>query len=396
MKLTKRLAILYLALVLVSLLAVPSLAQENITLPATIPAFNQAYSNANGYWGECEMGTNGCPDSIATAGCLITAFSMVLGYYDVNLFIPREASCTATARTGMDPGILNDWLKTHDGYGKCGSDIGSCCLEWTHLPPQVSTTQYVNRSENGIASTAGRVIDESLRQGYPVICGVNWGSYCHGSTTQTEDCHWVVITGKKGETYTIIDPYNRNKDDAAGVRTTLDHGTFGSYTIDRYVVVKGTVPSSRLSSVRLSLSLSRIGLTQATSLTIAGADPNAQMLLYVRVTDPHGNVKYVYYRSAGDVNLSHAREKRSFYPAARSFSNGTFMLYKASTAGEEPGTWTWEVWAEDPQNPGATYGYNITAYTIRSSPAQAARGIAIALVLAIFIASLIYVSILLR
>ena len=72
------------------------------------------------------------------------------------------------------------------------------------------------------------------------------------------------------------------------------------------------------------------------------------------------------------------------------------MLYKASTAGEEPGTWTWEVWAEDPQNPGATYGYNITAYTIRSSPAQAARGIAIALVLAIFIASLIYVSILLR
>jgi hypothetical protein len=72
------------------------------------------------------------------------------------------------------------------------------------------------------------------------------------------------------------------------------------------------------------------------------------------------------------------------------------VLNRQTTAGEEPGTWTWEVWAEESARPGEPHGYEIAAYTIRSSGAQAGSGIAIALVLAIFIAGLIYVSILLR
>ena len=394
-------AVLLAAITFVALLVGPVWAQGKISLTASVPTFNQAYRGANGYWGDCSMGTNGCPDSIDGAGCLITSFAMVLGYYNVTLSIPRDSSCTGTARTGMNPGILNDWLKTHGGYGKCGNDIGSCCLEWTHLPSQISVTQYVNRSESGVDSTAERIIDQSLRQGYPVICGVNWGGYCHGSTTQSEDCHWVVITGKVGSTYTIIDPYNPDTTNPAGVRTTLDDGTFGAYTIDRYVVVAGNVPSAKLADLHLALSFSPRGLTvpgatQERFLTITGAEPNTQLLLYVRVIDPHGNATYAYYGSGTDASLRYARDKRSLYQTPRPFSNGTFVLNRGPTKGEDAGTWTWEVWGEDPARPGNTYGYEIAAYTISSSGAQVQTGIALVLSLAIFVAGLLYVSILLR
>ena len=387
------------AFTILLLFVVPAL--SDITLPAPVPAYNQAYRGASGYWGECSMGTNGCGDTIATDGCLITAFSMVLGYYNVDLSIPRASSCTDTARTGMDPGILNDWLKTHGGYGKCGNDVGSCCLEWTHLPPQISTTIYVNHSEHGVDSTAARTNDRSLSQGNPVICGVHWGSHCHGSTTQTEDCHWVVITGKKGSTYTIIDPYNRDTSDPAGVSTTLDHGTFGAYTIDRYVVVSGVVPSPRFEALRLSLSFSPGGLTesgtmQVRSLTISGTDHVAKLLLYIRVIDPHGSVSYAYYTSEAGGKLHYTRDKHSLYPTPRSFTNGTFVVDKETTAGEKAGTWTWEVWAEDPAQPGKPYGYDIAAYTIGPAIAQTQVGIVVALGLAVAIIGLIYVSILLR
>ena len=401
MRLNKRLAILLVAITLALFPFNLVSAQEDISLPATVSAFNQEYQGPNGYWGNCGLGTNGCPDKISTTGCLITAFAMVLDYYNVSLFIPRESSCTNTARTGMDPGILNDWLKTHGGYGRCGSDTGSCCLEWTNLPPQVSVTKHVNRSDRGLDSTAQRMIDQSLLQGYPVIGGVHWDSYCHGATTQTEDCHWVVITGKKDSIYTIIDPYNSDTTDPSGVRTTLDHGTFGAYTIDRFVVVKGIVPSSPLANLFLSLSFSprgniKAGVSQVRSLAMTGAEPGTPILLYARVIDPHGDVSYAYYRSQAETKLHYSREKRSFYPTPRAFSNGTILLNKESTASEDAGTWTWEVWAEDPQDPGTPHGYDIAAYTISSSGAQAQTGIAIALALAIFIASLIYVSILLR
>ena len=211
----------------------------------------------------------------------------------------------------------------------------------------------------------------------------------------------MVITGKKDSTYTIIDPYNRDTTDPAGVRTTLDHGTFGAYTIDRYVVVKGIVPSARLSNLRLALSfspstLSEPGVTQVRSLSIMGAEPGTQLSLYVRVIDPNGDVSYAYYRTTTDTKLHYTHEKRSLYPTPRSFSNGTLVLNKSTTSGEDAGTWTWEVWAEDPQSPGRPYGYDVAAYTVSSQTQQTGSGIAIALALAVFIVGLIYVSTLLR
>jgi hypothetical protein len=50
----------------------------------------------------------------------------------------------------------------------------------------------------------------------------------------------VVLTGKAGATYTIVDPYNPDTTSPTGLRTTLDKGSRGNYIIDRFVVVSRT------------------------------------------------------------------------------------------------------------------------------------------------------------
>jgi hypothetical protein len=87
---------------------------------------------------------------------------------------------------------------------------------------------------------AAVIIDHALRQGNPIIAGVHWSSACRSGSSQTEDCHWVVLTGKVGATYTIVDPYNADTTSPTGLRTTLDKGSRGNYVIDRFVVVSRT------------------------------------------------------------------------------------------------------------------------------------------------------------
>lgn len=397
----RRAAYLLLVATFIPFLVVPATAQqENISL--SVPAFNQAYVNAAGYWGNCPMGTNGCTDVVASAGCLITSFAMVLDYYGVELSVPAASSCTGATQKGMDPGILNDWLKTHGGYGQCGDGSGACCLEWTNLPPQISITTYVNRNERGLAADARLIIDRSLRNGHPIICGVHWGNHCHGTTGQTEDCHWVVVTGKTSATYTIIDPYNSDTAASTGVKTTLDHGVFGSYTIDRYVIVSGPVPAVPQSDLRISLSFSpdgvvQAGQTQVRSLTVQGSDGATPLFLYTRVIDPNGNVRYAYHTSTSGGTLHYSRSKRSLYPAAQPLSDGTFIWGEEPVSQSEAGTWTWEAWAEDPSYPGRPLGYEIAAYTISTEPASSTTaGILIAIALTLIITGAVYASILLR
>ncbi len=224
----------------------PSLAlAEAILLPRTVPSFNQNYTDGSGAWGDCPLGTAGCPDQVCTAGCLVTAFSSVLSYYEIDVSVPSRFSCTGRARSGMDPGILNDWLRANRGFGHCAQDpVGDCCLAWDRLPGAVELTFYSNRSEDGLNPVASIVIDHALREGLPVVAGVHWGASCRAGSEQTEDCHWVVLTGKAGDTYTIVDPINPDVSDPRGVRTTLDDGTHGNYIIDRFVVVSGPVPDS--------------------------------------------------------------------------------------------------------------------------------------------------------
>jgi len=211
---------------------------ESIALPGVMPSFNQAYTTGPGAWGDCALGTDGCPDHIRATGCLITSFSAVLAYCDIDLTVPAAYSSTGVQEQGMNPRILNDWLRARRGYGQCSGDpTGSCCLEWDRLPRGVSLSFHSNRSSIGLNAVAALVIDHALRQGNPVIAGVHWSAACRSGSSQTEDCHWIVLTGKVGDTYAIMDPYNADTTSSTGLRTTLDEGSRGAYTIDRFVIV---------------------------------------------------------------------------------------------------------------------------------------------------------------
>lgn len=216
---------------------------QTIALPRPMPSYNQAYREGANAWGTCDLGTNGCPDEIWLTGCLVTAFASVLDYYGVDVSLSASESYTGRAVTGMNPGLLNDWLQGHGGFGDCSQDpYGSCCLNWSRLPGNLELTFHSNRSDVGLNPVAAVVIDHALRQGYPVIAGVHWGAFCNGSTTQSEDCHWVVLTGKVGSTYAIVDPFNPDPTSPSGVRTTLSDGVKGTYIIDRFVVVEPGAP----------------------------------------------------------------------------------------------------------------------------------------------------------
>jgi hypothetical protein len=240
-----RIALVLLALPLLSTAWNGAAFAETILVPGTVPSFNQNYTDGPGAWGDCRLGTSGCPDQISTTGCLVTAFSSVLAYYQIEVSVSASESCTGRSRTGMDPGILNDWLRARAGFGQCAQDpVGSCCLAWDRLPGDLELTFYENRSDVGLNPVSAVVIDHALRGGNLVVAGVHWGSFCRSGSSQTEDCHWIVLTGKIGETYAIVDPINLDPTDSKGVRTTLDEGTRGSYIIDRYVVVQPGEPTS--------------------------------------------------------------------------------------------------------------------------------------------------------
>jgi len=347
-----------------------SIAQAAPILPVLSASFNQVYRDASGNWGDCRMGTDGCPDTVATAGCLITAFAMVLDYYGVQLAVPAVSSCTGKPRSGMDPGILNDWLKSHRGYGPCvGDAFGSCCLEWTNLPQQISIATHENNSELGVDSVSARIIDQALQAGRPVIAGVHWASHCRGNSSQTEDCHWVVITGKLGITYAIIDPYDPVMTSSKGVTTTLAEGAHGRYIVDRFVVVSRAPTELLPLALRLSFEPDsgsfRERDRQQRLLHITGND--LPVYLYVRVMDPVGRIQYVSHVSSSAAPSSSvvtSAEKRSLYPNPRRFSDGTHEWHRTVLSDVIPGTYTWETWAEDPHRPGEPLAYTVASYAV--------------------------------
>jgi len=316
------------------------------------------------------MGIDGCPDTVAAAGCLITAFATVLDYYGVQLAVPAVSSFTGKPRIGMDPGILNDWLKSHRGYGPCvGDAFGSCCLEWTNLPQQVSIATHENNSELGVDSFSQRIIDRALQAGHPVIAGVHWGSRCRGNSSQTEDCHWVVITGRLGISYAIIDPYNPVTTSDKGVVTTLTEGAHGRYIVDRFVVVSPAPAGSQPLVLRLSFEPNsgsfRERDRQRRLLHITGND--SPIYLYVRVIDPVGRIQYVSHAAssaAPSSSLLTSQEKCSLYSNLRRFSDGSYEWHRTVLNDVITGDYIWEAWAEDPNRPGEPLAYTVASYAV--------------------------------
>ncbi len=350
-------ALLSTALILI-LVIVPLFAQA---LP--IPGFNQAYRDSHGYWGAYPMGTNGCPDRIETAGCLITSLAAVLDYYGIKLTIPAAESDTGKVRTGMDPGILNDWLRAHGGYGRCATDrVGKCCLEWTAIP-WITLSGHTNSATTGLDSTSRSLIDSALAHGYPVIAGVHWGAHCHGTTAKTENCHWVVITGVVGTTYTITDPYNRDVHDPRGIRTTLNRGVFGAYTIDRFVVATGPVPTHPTEAVHLSFAPVPVHNEVA---VILSATTGGKYLVFVQVVGPDGTVYYARRPNAASLTMQLSPGKASLIAGPLDIVPGKNVIGWLDTHAGPSGTYTILVQLEDPQRPGTRVATAIAAVSAQT------------------------------
>ena len=368
---------------------------QTIELPRTVPAFNQAYTEGSDAWGNCRLGTIGCPDQIRTTGCLITAFSSVLAYYEIDVAVPARSSCTGEARTGMDPGIFNDWLREIGGYGRCSQDpIGNCCLIWEQLPAELEITTHINRSDVGLNPVASVIIDHALRLGHPVVAGVHWGSSCSGGSSQSEDCHWVILTGKRGDTYAIIDPFNPAPTSPYGVRTTLDAGVHGSYIIDRFVVVASRSPGDIGLEVKAIPQQTIYQVGDQIRLMLRASGSSAALLPFTRVTKPSGLVAYAILDEGTSASLRYSTSRTSLVPDPRLLSS--YWTWLDGTATESDiGQWTWEVWVERTDEPGTKLGRQTISYEVESATATASIGAAIlGVLLVIAIAAIAFISIL--
>ncbi len=381
------------ALFLVTFLMGLTCFSQAIELPRVVPAFNQAYTDGPDAWGDCPLGTIGCPDQVCTTGCLITAFSSVLAYYEIEVPVPARSSCTGEARSGMDPGIFNDWLREVGGYGRCAQDpVGNCCLIWEQLPAELEITTHVNRSEVGLNAVASVVIDHALRQGHPVIAGVHWDDSCNGGSSQTEDCHWVILTGKRDDTYAIVDPFNPDPTSPYGVRTTLDAGVHGSYIIDRFVVVAG--PSPR--DVALEIGADPQGATYQVGdrirLTLSIPGSSAALLPYARATMPSGLVAYAVLDETASEPLRYSAARESLVPDPLPL-NSDWTWYNRTLSESDIGRWTWEIWVERADEPGIKQGRQTIAYEVQPAAASSSIGAAVlGILLVVAIAAIALIS----
>jgi hypothetical protein len=371
----RHLSILVLLIVGLSTAWATGTVAQTIDLPHSVPAFNQAYTDGPDAWGNCILGTAGCPDEICTTGCLVTAFSSVLGYYGISLTVPAESSCTGEERTGMDPGIFNDWLRAQGGYGQCSQDpVGNCCLIWEALPPGVEITTHVNRSETDVSPVSSVVIDHALREGYPVIAGVHWSAYCGGSSGQSEDCHWVVITGERDGVYTIMDPYNPDSTSPYGIRTTLDKGVHGSYIVDRFVVVAQSTDQDVDVQVAASPSSSVYHVGERMRLSLRTAGTTMPVLAFARVTTPAGDVVYAVIDRTVPSGIRYSTSRASLIPNPRSLGSD-WTWYDNTFHESDIGEWSWEIWVESPDDPGIRLDRQHVSYEV--APERGSLGAAV-------------------
>jgi len=135
------------------------------TLELNVPRFAQADPR----WGSEPLGST--PSSMAEEGCAVSSAAMVLAFYGQD----------------VDPGRLNAFLMTHDGYTPQG------WLYWekaAEFDPGRAKHVYEDLPSYFL-------IDSNLLRGNPVIVRVRLDD---GVT------HFVVIVGKRGFNYLIQDP----------------------------------------------------------------------------------------------------------------------------------------------------------------------------------------------
>lgn len=372
-----------LSLLIIVAIGLPSFGQD-IELPRTVPAYNQAYTEGANAWGNCSLGTANCPDLLRETGCLVTAFSSVLAYYEITVSVSATYSCTGEARTGMDPGILNDWLREVDGYGQCSQDpVGNCCLIWGRLPADLEISTHVNRSDVGLNPVAAVVIEHALRQGQLVVAGVHWGASCNGGSSQSEDCHWVILTGKQDGVYTIVDPFNPDSTSPYGIRTTLDAGVKGAYIIDRFVVVEPRAGGEIDVAVGPNPAQMSYQVGDRIQLTLTTPGTSAALVPYARITRPSGQVAYVTLEGTSASAPRYEASRQGLLADPRPL-NSAWTWFNRTATEADIGRWIWEVWVERPDDPGIKLGRQTISYTVkRSSTSIGSALIGVVLVIAI-------------
>jgi hypothetical protein len=387
---------LRLAALLLALLALGLSASAQPYLPAPHPGFNQAYRVGAGAWGDCGLGTQGCPDRISGTGCLVSSMSTILDYYGIELAVSSRESCLGHRQDGMNPGILNDWLRAHNGFGACASDpMGLCCLAWGQLP-EVAVAFSANASERGLDPASRARIDAALRAGHPVVAGVHWAASCGGGRG-TEDCHWVVITGREGNTYMIVDPFNPEMDDPQGIRTTLENGVLGRYVVDRFAEVIGPVEQVVVPSVAVRLSggrAGRYGPGDAVRLNVEVRDARVPLRSFVRLAAPDGQ-RFFLPRPTRGTRLGFGEtttEWIAFHTEPTAFATGSRPWVDLPVDRMTEGTWWWEVWVEDPMHPGSVIASARASFVVSETPVAVSPSLAaigILLVMAALAAALL-------
>jgi hypothetical protein len=164
-----------------------------------VPTFSQKA----GAWARDPLGNCGS-ETMASAGCFVTGLAMLFNYYQPGF---------------TNPGDLNRQLKANDGFGS-----GSCLLNWgavATVAPEGSSLRHCRT----VVTSKLLDMDDELAKGHPVLAYVESPPKTYG--------HMVVITGKRGSTYTINDPGD-------GASHTWSRGAFATskgYRLLRFYVV---------------------------------------------------------------------------------------------------------------------------------------------------------------
>ncbi len=154
------------------------------------------YAQDDPAWGEKLLDSTNLP--IKDWGCLLTSTAMLLNYYGYP----------------VDPLTLNDWMIENGGFFNGGNMDVAIVSKYTQ------GAIYKVSADLNFAQ-----MDEGLANGRPTILKVH---------TNKIGMHFVVVVGKNGDTYDIIDPLG-------GKKTTLKNEGYIVDNIDHFM---GLVPDS--------------------------------------------------------------------------------------------------------------------------------------------------------
>jgi hypothetical protein len=181
----------------------------NVNCRMTLTQQDNRYSQGDPSWANDTFDHVTPSEEMYQGGCAVSCVAMVLKAYGYPQMTPKE---------------LNSWMSTQGsttqgGYGQQGN------MNW-HVPfiREGITEQTVRKPGVGdpAKATSTTVLDANL----PDNCKVPIVQVWHQKTDGTHGMHYVVVTGKVGNDYSILDPGDYTKT----LLSQLD-GKFWSYII---------------------------------------------------------------------------------------------------------------------------------------------------------------------